>query len=542
MSVRVSVSRDVMIPMRDGVKLAADIYRPRGKTSQLPTILTRSPYGKGNTILSKLSEFNRLAASGYVVVVQDKRGLHKSEGEYSHFGGDSAGQHQDGYDTAEWIAAQKWSDGRVIAYGMSYLGHTTMGVAVANPPHLTAAVSIQPANNEYTTRTFQDGVMSLQDVLGWATNPVVGPALIATKPEAERAAVKAELEALKADQSAMFRRLPLEDFPYFRHFPTLLEDRLQHREDPEFFAESRVEHDEAARIEVPIVHIGGWFDLFTRNSVQQFELANELSSAEQLLVVGPWQHGNFVSEKVSGVKFPDATMDTNQIVLDWAGSRSRDSARGTSKVAAYIYVLGANRWRAEPAWPIPGTQVTPYFLRADNTLGTEPGPDGMRRFDYDPRNPYTAKSAIAGLPDVGAHHDHPGVLVYQSDVLTEPVEITGWPSVELHARTSATDVDWMVELNIVAADGTSRLHSEGIARARYRHGRAGPKQSYPVRKRPTVSRCARSRSRSSQASGSRSRLRAGSSPHTNATREASSTSTRSPKTTWSCPTTTSSPA
>jgi putative CocE/NonD family hydrolase len=483
MSVKVDVSRDVMIPMRDGVNLSANIYRPRGGASKLPTILTRSPYGKENPILAAMGEYKRLAASGYVVVVQDKRGLHKSEGEYSFLRDDSAGKHQDGYDTVEWIAEQDWSDGRVIAFGTSYPGHTTMGVAVANPPHLTAAMSAQPANNEYTNRTFIDGALSVNDVVGWATNPIVGPMLIATKPEAERAKIKSELALFKGDKSALYRTLPLESFPFMRHFPKLWADPLQHRDDPEFFAENRIAEDEAARIEVPIVHVGGWFDFFTRNSVRQFELANELSSAEQLLVMGPWTHGGFVSGKVSGVKLPDGSVDTNQLLLEWAGSRSRDGARGKSKVAAYLYVLGANKWRAEPAWPIPGTKVTPYFLRADNKLAAEAGPDGVRQFDYDPRDPYTAKTVLAGLPDVGAQHKHPGVLVYQSDVLGKPVEITGWPSVELHARTSATDVDWVVELNVVGVDGTSRLHSEGIARARYRHGRDQPEAVVPGEER-----------------------------------------------------------
>lgn len=348
------------------------------------------------------------------------------------------------------------------------------------------------ANNEYTTRTFQNGVMSIKDVLGWATNPIVGPAMIATKPEPERAAIKDELDALNANPAAKYRRLPMSDFPFFRHFPTLLEDRLNHRDDPQFFSESCVEREEAARIEVPIAHIGGWFDLFTRNTVRQFELASEMASTDQLLVVGPWQHGNFVSEKLSGVKLPGSTVDTNQIVFDWIASRNRDSKRDESSPSAYIYVLGANKWRAEQQWPIAGTKVTSHYLRADNRLSVDPGPEGERSFDYDPRNPYDAKSVAGGLPDVGAHHDHPGVLVYQSDVLTVPVEITGWPSVELKARTSSTDVDWLVELNVVSAYGTSRLYSEGITRARYRNGRDKPEAvvpgeevTYTIEMRPT---------------------------------------------------------
>jgi len=488
MKMKVDVFRDVMIPMSDGVKLAADVYRPRS-SARLPTIVTRTPYGK-NGVFTKLFEFRRLAASGYAVVVQDKRGVHGSEGDYSLLRDDSAGRNPDGFDTVEWIAAQEWSDGRVIAYGLSYSAHTTMGAAVARPPHLTAAMSIQPATDEYTDRTFVDGVLYLQAVVDWAAAALVTPGLV-TKPKPGGEDLTTELAAYKRDRAALYRTLPLEALPYLRHLPLVWGEMLHHREDPEFFAENRISADEVAGIEVPIVHIGGWFDFFTRNTVRHFELAQSMTATEQLLVVGPWTHGDFVTGKVNGVTLPDSQVDTNQLLLEWAGSHTGGQRVRPSKVAAYLYVLGVNRWRAEAQWPIPGTQVTPYFLAADGKLGTQPGDDGVRRFDYDPRTPYTAKSVTVGLPNVGAHHDPEKVLVYRSEVLDAPIEITGWPSAELRARTSATDVDWLVELNVVGADGTSRLLSEGVARARYRNGRTAPEavvpgqeQTYRVELRP----------------------------------------------------------
>jgi len=487
MNVKVDVSQNVMAPMRDGVKLATDIYRPRG-AGPLPAIMTRTPYDKGG-FLAKLAEFKRLAASGFVVVVQDKRGMNASEGQYSILQDDSAGRHQDGYDTVEWIAGQPWSDGRVIAYGLSYLGHTTLGAVIANPPHLIAAMSIQPSSDGYTDRMFTDGVLNLKGTVDWASIPTMAPALVAGESETDQKQILSELPPFRGDRTALYRTLPLDDFPYLRHLPMMWGEPLRHREDEEFFAESRVSAKDAAAFRIPIVHVGGWFDLFTRNTVRHYELADK--SARQLLVVGPWRHGDFTARKVSGVPVPGGEVDTNQLLLEWAHAYTDGKAPLRENVAAYIYVLGANRWRAEPEWPIRGTEVVDYYLGADGGLDPQPGADGARRYEYDPRNPYSASTVLAGLPDLTASHEHPGVVVYRSKPLTEPVEITGWPAVTLSARTTATDVDWLVELNVVDSAGVSRLLSEGIARARYRNGRERPEavvpgrvESYRVEMRP----------------------------------------------------------
>jgi len=475
LSTKVDVARNVRIPMRDGVELVADIFRPR-TPDRVPTILTRTAYGKSG-LMALMGQYKRLAAEGYAVVVQDKRGIHASAGDYSILRDDSAGEHQDGYDTVEWIANQEWSDGQVVAYGLSYLGHTTMGAAVAAPPHLTAAMSIQPSTDEYTDRTFVDGVLSLENIVSWATLPFVARALIAARRETERSELRRELATFRKTPD-VYSTLPLESMPFMRKFPLLWPDVLAHREDRDFFAENQISGAEAACISVPIAHVGGWFDFFIRNTVRQYELVKNATGARQLLVVGPWRHGAFTAGKASGVAFPDSVVDTNQLLLEWVAAQTGRTSQDPGP-AAIIYVLGDNRWRAEESWPIAGIQQMPYYLTADGGLAIEAATEGTRAFDYDPADPYRGKSAIAGLPTLDEAHAHPGLLVYRSQPLAEALEITGWPRAELTARTSSTDVDWVVELSVVDTNGVSRLLTEGITRARYRHGREHPQPVSP---------------------------------------------------------------
>ena len=143
-------------------------------------------------------------------------------------------------------------------------------------------------------------------------------------------------------------------------------------------------------------------------------------------------------------------------------------------------MLGADRWRVEPNWPILGTQTRTLALQPDGRASFAPGAAGARTFTYDPADPYTAPSVVAGPLDNSAHlGEH--TLVYDTARLTEPLEITGWPRAILEVSISGTDADWLVELHVIASDGTVRLIDEGIARSRYRHGRTSPSATEPGR-------------------------------------------------------------
>ncbi len=477
---------EVEVPMRDGTILRTNVHLPDPLPADgAPALVTRTAYGK-DTGVALTADVAGLVAAGFAVVVQDKRGLYASDGEYAILRGDRA----DGHDTVEWTAAQPWCDGQVAVFGLSYLGHTAMSAAIEHPPHLRAAVVMQPATDEYTDRTLVDGVLWLQNDVDWPVLPFIAPSLIATLPEAERPAAEAELAAFLAAGEDRYRTLPLNDWPYFRHFPSLLQGPLEHREDAAYFAENRVGAAELAQVRVPILHVGSWFDFFTRNTVRQFELAaaHAPSGASHRLVMGAWAHSQLQQDSVAGLGFPDSPTDATAFVADWArrwipSDPDRPDADAAPDVLAdwpraIVYVLGANRWRAEPSWPIPGTETRALALQPDGSASFEPALPGERAFAYDPAHPYTAPHVSGGPQDVtnhlGAH-----ALAYDTAVLTEPLEITGWPRAVLHASTTGTDADWLVELQVVDAAGIARLVDEGIARGRYRHGRSRPRPTTP---------------------------------------------------------------
>ncbi|MBO9577692.1 MAG: CocE/NonD family hydrolase, partial [Microbacteriaceae bacterium] len=246
------IRTDVGIPMRDGTVLRADVHLPDALPA--PVLVTRTAYGK-HTGIALTADTAALVARGYAVVVQDKRGLHASDGRWRIMRDDR----QDGHDTVEWAAAQPWSDGRVGVYGLSYLGHTAMSAAIARPPHLAAAVVMQPSTDEYSDRTFLDGVLALQNDVDWPALPFVAPALIAGLPAEERAGAEADLAAhLTGD--VRYGALPLADRPYLARFPELWAGPLAHREDAGYFADTRVGAAELAHVDVPVLHVGSWFD------------------------------------------------------------------------------------------------------------------------------------------------------------------------------------------------------------------------------------------------------------------------------------------
>lgn len=479
----VEVFSNVPVPMRDEVVLRADVYLPVHRTGPLPALVVRTPYDKSGA-LSAISDYGRLVEFGFAVVIQDKRGRYSSDGEFTLLRDDGIGAHQDGYDTVEWVSAQDWCNGEVGVFGLSYLGHTTMGAAIAAPPSLRAAVSMQPSSDEFTDRTFVDGVLNLSNNVMWATSDLLAPSLLERLPNDVRNVVATDLELYRERDEDRFADMPLLEWPFLRHFEAIWTGPLQHREDPEYFAENRVGPDEAQRIRIPIEHVGGWFDPFARNTVRHYELTSRYSQARdhQRLVMGPWQHGRLAVSENRGVELPESAIDTNGLLAEWMGAWLKEggaSAACRSDPAAFIYVLGANKWRAEPEWPIRGTVASSLFFGADGTLDSNLTAFGERTFSYDPNRPYDAPGITDGMNDLTRYHDRDDVLVYTTSVLAEELEITGWPRVVVFAATPSTDADWLVEMHVLDAYGGSRFIDEGIARARYRNGRSDPQPVEP---------------------------------------------------------------
>jgi uncharacterized protein len=486
----ISVVRNVMVPMRDGVRLATDIYLPAGDTGTTPraVVVARTPYGKGGMgAAAALAQ----AARGYIVVVQDKRGRYDSEGTYRSGHDDGIGPHKDGFDTIEWIARQPWCNGRIGMSGVSYSGHTTIQAAMAAPPHLLAALAAQPATDGFDNGGFLDGVFAVSAAGGWNELDNAGVAYVrAFTDTARRDQALQELEELKAAGHKGYHHLPITEVPYQRFLTGLWVEPLMHRDDPSYF-ENTTTPEGMNGVRAPVLQVGGWYDVFLRNNLRQHLYARDGAATaqarqEQKLLIGPWLHGGFGAEAIGDVEFPGGAISYMDVVVDWNDHWLRGAPlKPYLQHPVVLYVMGENRWRADEMWPRADAVETPLYLHANGRLAFDrPGDEAPDTYEYDPRVPYEAPSVIDGPGDHRAFHKESNdkgsnLLVYTTPVLDEDIEIAGPLRFSLYAASSGTDTDWLVELHDVHPDGRVTILSEGITRARYRKSRTKPEALTP---------------------------------------------------------------
>ncbi len=486
---------DVRIPMRDGVALAANVWRLAD--GEGPTLLVRLPYSKDamGLLHEIVPGMLTLLEAGYALVVQDCRGTYRSEGEFVPHMADRA----DGEDTVAWIAGQPWSDGTVGMYGPSYLGMVQWETAATGSPALKAiAPSLTSIDNYEAPWYSAGGALSLSLVTWW--NAVMYAA------DAQRALAAGEgtlsqLEQL--GQAALFSEtlndvLPTADVPVLKAYGKWWDDWMAHPSHDGYWDAMELT-SELKNVTVPALNIGGWYDLYIGQTVRTFVTARQKAgSAEaregQRLVIGPWDHtstsgvypdrsfGPLATAQLMGltglhVKFFDRWLRGDTTALD-----------GVAPVK--IFVMGIDQWRDEQDWPLPDTKWTDFHLTSaghantadgDGGLTAEP-PAGSERdtYLYDPRRPVpTAGGACLPMtPGFGGPVDQrtvagrEDVLCFTGPVLAEPVEVTGPVSLKLFVSSSAVDTDFTAKLVDVFPDGKAINLCDGILRARYRNGLA----------------------------------------------------------------------
>ncbi len=501
--VDVVVDRDVMVPMRDGVRLATDVTRPAGE-GRHPVLLMRLPYGK--TLMDRVFlDPTATARRGYVVVAQDSRGRFGSEGEWVPFHSEI----DDGHDAVEWCAGQQWSDGRVGLCSGSYIGATQWLAAMAQPPHL---VTMAPAT---TASDFHDhwvwhtgGAFELAGNVGWAisvsaniakrlgvhepTVETVGElrevlgTLIEQDPEGAMAALGRLTDVLRP----WWSHRPLRDLPPLRGLSPWFADWLDHADRDPYWERIDIgaHHD---RIDVPALHTTGWFDCFLAGSIANFtgmrrHAPTERARRGQKLIVGPWFHGPFTTRTthVGEVDFgSQAGIDFQAVQWRWFDHWLKGADTGMlDEPPVRLFVMGENAWRDEREWPLARTRWTPWYLHGDGGLSTEPPADEPPdAYTYDPADPVPTLGGCLlpygitpGMFDQRSVEDRPDVLVYTSAPLEKDLEVTGPVSVELWASSSAVDTDFTAKLVDVHPDGRAFNLCDGIVRARYRASRSEP--------------------------------------------------------------------
>ncbi len=427
-----------MVAMRDGTRLATDVYLPADAREPLPVILVRTPYSKEGGAEGIATAANR---RGYAFVVQDMRGRFQSEGNDAVvFHNDGwAGPNRDGHDTLEWIARQPWCDGKIATFGGSALGITQNMLAPDAPETLKAQHVRVAFSNMYTQAAHQGGG---------------------------------------------FRKALVENWLRGNRFdPRSLETFIAHEKYDEFWKALDAEA-QAHRAGAPGVFVGGWYDIFLRGTINSFVTIHGRGGPRARgncrLVIGPWAHGKFdrLEYPENSNKMPEAA-DPLRFFDYWL--KGIDNGVPDDKPVHY-YVMGdpedptapGNDWRSADAWPPPATPTKVYF-HAGGKLSLDPPPsDGGRlSYKYDPNDPVpTVGGQNLTIPkgpmDQREVESRPDVLVFTSDALTEPVEITGRVLAKLYVSSDCPDTDFTVKLTDVYADGRSMLLTDGICRARFR--------------------------------------------------------------------------
>ena len=425
----------VMVPMRDGVRLATDIYQPEPANGPLPVIFTRGPYGKlGAEPLSKVA-----CPKGYIFVSQDMRGRHDSEGDDSvAFHNDGWGKRRDGQDSLDWIAKQPWCNGKIGTHGGSALGITQTMMAPGAPDSLKAQWVFSAFSDMYSQCAYQGGAWRKSLVEYW-------------------------LDANGFDRKSR-------------------DTFLQHPRYDEFWAETNAEA-QAASVNAPAVFLGGWYDIFLQGTINSFVTIQDHGGpgarGRCRLFVGPIGHGVFTTLKYpANSRLPDAA--------DAFRFFDRHLNGKTNGVEAdkpvHYYVMGdptdpkapGNVWRAADRWP-PPSQPTPFYLHAGNRLSTErpTGGDARRSFRYNPADPVPTLGGdnlvkLVGPADMRPIESRQDVLVFSTEPLEEPIEVTGRMLAKLFVCSDRPDTDFTAMLTDVYPDGRSMLVADGLLRARYR--------------------------------------------------------------------------
>ncbi len=505
----VLLQSNLMIPMRDGVHLATDIYvltlDGQPVSEKLPVLLQRTPYDKTAARLVESARF--FAANGYVVALQDHRGRYASEGEFTKY----LGEGQDGYDTIEFLASLPYSNGQVGMWGTSYAAHVQANAAKLSPPHLkTIVLNMGGMSNGWDHKIRNHGAFEIQQ-LTWAFRQLA--------LESDDPVVRKMFDAERVHDwlTVMPLRKGLNPLSVAPNFEDYLLKMMTHADYDEYWKHpdiNWVEHYDATA-DIPMLLISGWYDSYAGGTIRNFvELARRLDSPVQL-IMGPWTHGGNTQSHAGNVEFGAAAALVDfrhDFHLRWFDQHLKADTDAPKEADVRIFVMGAGDghrdengrlfhggyWRHAADWPLPGTSATPFYLHEGGFLSTAPPSVNTSRttFTFDPQDPVPtiggAFSSTSPVFEPGAfdqresddvygavrpylplksRHD---VLVFQTEPLEQNVEIIGPIVVRLHISSTALDTDFTAKLIDVYPPsddypgGYEMNLTDGILRTRYR--------------------------------------------------------------------------
>ena len=479
---------DVMIPMRDGVRLATDIYFPRGEVRPRGAVLVRLPYGK-TRYGEAIDAGERFASMGFVALVQDMRGRFGSEGVFTPSEMDA----EDGNATLDWIVRQPWSNGRVGTFGCSSLGESQVMLATRRHPAHAAMIASAAGGANGTVRErysffglYEGGIFNLASGFGWfLRSGGKTPGHEAFDGEVDVARALGEWPV--AGMVSRHRPDPT-DFDLFATTPM---------GSPRWQALGYV--TPADRYGTPALHLNSWQDQTVSDTLALAEQMRRDSTSEaaanaQRVVIGPGAHCAFqwVGDAVGDLPVaPSARQPYWEWYERWFG-HWLEGRSGAPELPNYLYfVMAEDVWLAAPSWPPPGTVMRRLYVADDGTLRDAVPSGGKRRFRYDPANPTPTRGGPicctadphdrAGPVDQREVERRPDVVTFTTDVLAEPVRVVGDLAFHVYVSSSAKDTDLVAKLVDVWPDGTALNVQEGALRLRYRDGFTAPELMEPGR-------------------------------------------------------------
>jgi len=455
----------VKTAMRDGTRLATDVYRPAsaGKPveGKFPVLVTRSPYNKNG----EKSRGQFFARHGYVFVAQDCRGFFTSAGEPVPFVREGA----DTYDTIEWAASQDWSNGKVGTTGASYLGMNQLAGAIEVPPHLHVIYAAVAPGNYYDDAGYRGGIPGL----GWPVWLVnsTGQKDLALKPDAW-------LAETREKRAAAFAAFPVQKQAYwdFYNHPAFDDYWKQKGVWPAgYYSQMK---------DVPMFFVSGWYDGFCDANLRHFSELSRVQKSPKKLMIGPWPHGYGKSECGDASFGKDGDLDERTLQLDWFDHWLKGASLksiGPDSVRYYRIGKGDSRfadgklnpggeWLTAASWPPANTRFRRYYIRGEGRLdAAKPGREQPSSYDHDPDHPVPTIGGKQGnqcIQDQRPLQKRADVLTFVTEPLTADLDVTGAPRAAIWASSGASEADFIVRLAEVFPDGYAMILSEGQVRAR----------------------------------------------------------------------------
>ena len=520
----ISVLRDTMVEMRDGVNLATDVYLPSQNNrifdDQWPVILIRTPYSKERE--NGTAIYSAFASHGYAVVAQDTRGRFKSDGIWHMLTDDG----RDGYDTAAWIVKQPWSNGKIGMWGMSYDGGTQHAAAMEKAPGLVTVIPVDAMSNMGTASIRNSGAFELR-FWNWIYGVVSGSRQ-ARNPETRKMFNEMSRNKKSYLANLPLRRgtTPLKIAPEYEEW---LVEAMCHGANGPFWSQNDIIHYSDQYKDIPVYLVGGWYDSWGSNTTANYQQLSRTIKEPVYLIMGPWTHDGSHAEfyfppGADGYAHGQVCFGHEAMVhsntLDWLlmwfdhwlkGLDNQVGKKDPFKTKVRIFVMGigdghkteggflyhGGYWRNEQEWPLARTHYTPYFFHKNGRLDTQSPEAKMlsTSFTFDPENPVPTIggniSSGSGIMLQGAWDQRGGehiwnwtdpiplsarndIVVFQTDPLPEDLEVTGEIKVKLWASSSALDTDFTAKLidvyppNEDYPDGFDLNIGDGITRARFR--------------------------------------------------------------------------